>query len=557
MYNKQNSVASDDDKMTQLEKNDAAQTNAPSYGGSGQGGASASSPHVVSSQKPAAQAQKEKDQDYQKTLTQWSYWNIGNGVNIARQVPPAGEKWYSYPPVRQETAKVPASTQAILTKWFPQMPKSIESAMPSNSIMQANYFATAMATAELMNAPKRQAETAKSNMGAQQQEMSDAAAGAAESGFTTGMELLREPLINVANEGAGTPTSADAGVKSHSQAIWMVQQIYKTVYLPMAILLLLPGAILTNMKSMITGGIIGVGQGEEDAVSPFSGILRSVIAIFLIPATQLFASWCIDVGNSMTFAVNQNIAPAGLSEWMQEQTFNAPLENAKNALSMPKDLANATTKADESGSAGGGVSEKIAGKIDGGSEKRSQVEQQSSLTRMMQLAFNMLSVGLNFGMLMLSAFQIVMVCYLFLMAPIAAAFFAWPSGVGSLFKTTFTNWLDALINVTLWKFWWCVVVLCMQTRNLWLEESGSYLPNSQWEMAVYVAFMVILLYVPFVPFEYKPGEMVSKILEKAEQLKDAAASGANSGGGGGGGGGGGAHGGRGSSKGSRMSPHHP
>ncbi len=354
------------------------------------------------------------------------------------------------------------------------------------------------------------------------------------------MEECRTPLINVANEGAGTPTASESPIKTHSQAIWMVQQVYKVVYVPMAILFLLPGAILTNLKGYLTYGILG--QKDEDAVSPFSGILRSVIAIFLIPGTQLFASWAIDVGNAMTYEVQNYIEPTVLIEWMKEQTFNAPIGNAKNAFSMPKDLENKVAPGIEA-ALGGGVSDAIAGKIDGGSEKSSQVENQGAATRMMQMAFNMLNVAMNFGMLMLSAFQMVMICYLFLMAPLAAAFFAWPSGCGNLFKTVFTNWIDALISVSLWKFWWCIVVLIMQTRIEWLMEQGIYIPNSQWEMAVYTAFMVILLYVPFVPFDYKPGEMVSKILQKAEELKSEGAKGGKGGGGGGGGNGhkGGSH----------------
>jgi len=64
------------------------------------------------------------------------------------------------------------------------------------------------------------------------------------------------------------------------------------------------------------------------------------------------------------------------------------------------------------------------------------------------------------------------------MGPIAAAFFAWPSACGSLFKAVFANWIDALINVSLWKFWWCIVILIMQTRIEWLQEQGIYIPNS-------------------------------------------------------------------------------
>src|SRR5208337_1338092 len=107
----------------------------------------------------------------------------------------------------------------------------------------------------------------------------------------------------------------------------------------------------------------------------------------------------------------------------------------------------------------------------------------------------------------------------------------WPSGVGSLFKRVFINWVDAVINLSLWRFWWVVVVLIMYVRILTLKALGEYQPNNQWEMAMYAAFMVIICYVPFMPFEFKPGDMVDKVLEKAEQGQQ--------GGGGGGGGGGG------------------
>ncbi|MFN8549924.1 MAG: hypothetical protein U0103_00450 [Candidatus Obscuribacterales bacterium] len=505
MYNKQNSVASEDDKLETLQKDDKAETTSVKYGNSSQGGVTpGSGSRDIETQKPEIQAQKVKEQNFQDTLTQWSYWNIGNGVNIAKPIPPGGPNWYSFPPSRQIQAKPQAAAAMAVLKFLPQLPKTHGSAMPSNTVMQANYMATAFAAGQLLNAPKRHTAAAKANLAGQQQEISDSSAGTAENGFATSIDGSMEPLINVANEAAGTPTDAEAATKTYSQAIWMVQQIYKFVYVPLAILLLLPGAILTNLKGYLAGGIIA-SHNDEDAVSPFSGILRSIIAIFLIPATQLFTSWTIDVGNSMTYEVAQHIQPAALMEWMQEQNFNAPVKNAKNALSEA-------------------TQGKMNGKIDEGGEKNSTVEQQGSGTRMLQMAFNMMNAAMTVGLLMMNAFQTVMICYLYLMAPIAAAFFAWPSGVGTLFKAVFANWLDALINVSLWKFWWCVVILCMQTRLEWLMEAGMYNPNTTWEMATYTAFMVILLYVPFSPFEYKPGDMVTQIMSKAEQLKDAGAS---------------------------------
>ncbi len=107
------------------------------------------------------------------------------------------------------------------------------------------------------------------------------------------------------------------------------------------------------------------------------------------------------------------------------------------------------------------------------------------------------------------------VCYLFLLGPVAAAMFAWPEGVGSLFRPIFANWVNALCDLVLWRFWWCIILLCMCTRINWLKDIGSYDPSSAWEPIVYTAFMVMLAYVPFSALEFRPGDMVDSLLEKA------------------------------------------
>jgi hypothetical protein len=134
----------------------------------------------------------------------------------------------------------------------------------------------------------------------------------------------------------------------------------------------------------------------------------------------------------------------------------------------------------------------------------------------------MLSQGLN----ILNAFQFVTMCYLFLLGPIAAALYAWPASIGNsgqgLFKNAFSNWLDGVVILCLWKFWWCIILLCMVVR---LEQGVD--PNSQYEMYYYSAFMAILVMVPFAPFDSKPGDVVSSLLDKAQ-----GGSGGSSGGGG-------------------------
>ena len=95
----------------------------------------------------------------------------------------------------------------------------------------------------------------------------------------------------------------------------------------------------------------------------------------------------------------------------------------------------------------------------------------------------------------------------------------------------------------------------MCVRIQWLKDMVEYNPNSPWAGVVYTAFVVMLTYIPFMPFEFKPGAMVSSLLAKAGQASGAASGGASGDGtsgsgastGGGNGGGGGAGNGRGES----------
>jgi hypothetical protein len=143
----------------------------------------------------------------------------------------------------------------------------------------------------------------------------------------------------------------------------------------------------------------------------------------------------------------------------------------------------------------------------GANQKQINDAQQAETTMnaTMRMAFSSINTLLNSGIMVLLAYQVVIACYLLLMGPIAAALFAWPGGVGKLFKP---------FNLVLWRFWWCVILLCMSTRIQWLQETGSYNPTSQWESITYLAFMAMLTYVPFMALDFKTDSMVDQLLEK-------------------------------------------
>jgi hypothetical protein len=108
------------------------------------------------------------------------------------------------------------------------------------------------------------------------------------------------------------------------------------------------------------------------------------------------------------------------------------------------------------------------------------------------------------------------------MGPIAAALYAWPGSVGKLFKPVFINWVNSVVTLSLWRFWWVLIIFVFVTRIHWLTEIGEYVPNTEWEAMMLVVFLVMMMYVPFAPFEVKPGEMVDKILDKAKEISSAA-----------------------------------
>src|SRR5262249_42326299 len=115
--------------------------------------------------------------------------------------------------------------------------------------------------------------------------------GAAESSFKSAFQSINEPLVNVANEESALGSfGAKKGARTQGQAIFLIQQMYKQVFMPMAVLLLLPGTLLTQCKGLVGFGFLG---SKEDASSPFEGFLRALIAVFLIPTTQLIVSYSI------------------------------------------------------------------------------------------------------------------------------------------------------------------------------------------------------------------------------------------------------------------------
>jgi hypothetical protein len=346
----------------------------------------------------------------------------------------------------------------------------LKGAPASDLVSHENTLVAAQRAAEQLINPSFQTHQAELQGGVQGfGESTSAASGAM---FNANIGMMNTYLPNVANENTGTPTSSDAPKKTLEQAIWMVQQMFSALFLPMAYFFVIPGAVITQWSSLTGHGFL-----SESHPTPFTGILRGLVAIFLIPATQLIVSWSIDVGNSLTYEVMQQVKVETITAW-------ATAVNNPTSTQSPADQDKA---------------------------KR----EQSTMQAMMQGVLSSANMLLNNGLMILRAYQTVMACYLLLLGPLAASFFAWPDQIGRLFKPVFGNWLDGLLNLVLWQFWWSIIILCMATRLQWLAESGQPV-DGPFEAIVFAAFMVMLTYIPFMALDFKTREMVDKLLEKTQ-----------------------------------------
>jgi hypothetical protein len=357
-------------------------------------------------------------------------------------------------------------------------------------------------------------------------------------------------MPNIANEATGVYTSSDNPNKSIPQAIWMVQQMYKYVFVPMAILFLLPGAVATQVKGQVA---FAFKLNQDDNSSPFEGILRSMIAIFLIPATQLIVSYSIDVGNSMCYSVSDYVDTQVVIDWANKLTYNTPVGNVDNSISPPAPVNTAASAGSNGGFLssvlGSGGSSSLSGALSAASglpglgalfsalgaalganfgangeglgaqqqETSTINERQLWLSTVLELIFNVASYLFSLAVIVLGAFQLVMLCYLYLLGPLAAAMFAWPKIGQNISRDMFGGWCNAVIMVSLWRFYWMVILAIMTQRILYMMDTNSPI-DLQWEVVVFVCFLGLMMYVPFNPWSFDPGQAFEAAMSSGQSI---------------------------------------
>ena len=199
--------------------------------------------------------------------------------------------------------------------------------------------------------------------------------------------------------------------------------IRNQLFIPIAILLLLPGAVLAQVRAIVAAGTPVLGE-----VSPFEGIFRSLIALFMIPGTYLIMNYGIDISNSITYTI-----ATGYSNLFGSNMYIDALNAQKSANQiMPTSNQMATTPTSSSTSQPPAEQASFS---------------QAGTALLMGLTKGSLSTTWN----LLCAFQVVYLRYLWCMGPIVAALWVWP--MQSL-RAALPSWIEGVVVLCFWSLFW-------------------------------------------------------------------------------------------------------
>lgn len=274
------------------------------------------------------------------------------------------------------------------------------------------------------------------------------------------------------NQSAGAITFSQSFLRnftSEANNVW--QRIRNELFLPMAILLLLPGAVLSQVRAIVAQGLPVLGE-----VNPFEGIIRSIIAIFLIPATLLVINYGIDVSNAIANEINLGYARIVGGDMYKDaicaQKRAFPIrKDQQNSNSIPVDTNTASNPAAAAQDVFAGV-ESMSFDVgagdqcsEGGSNGQSSAgnnanadEVSSVLKSTQRLVVNGANAGLASTWNVLCAFQMAYLYYLWCMGPIVAALWVWP--IGQL-RGALPSWVEGVVTLCFWSLFWNTTILLM------------------------------------------------------------------------------------------------
>lgn len=309
------------------------------------------------------------------------------------------------------------------------------------------------------------------------------------------------------------------------------------LFIPMAILLLLPGAVLAQVKAIVAQGSPSWAQSD----SPIEGITRSIVAVFLIPATFLVINYGIDVSNSITFTIADEYKRIFGTDMYEDAICHEKRALAINPANRKENAIHEEERPVERGSSVWSSFEGLNSTVReydpclNVDETRVPDENVVQAKNWNRLAKGMANTGLTAAWNIMSAFQMAYLYYLWCMGPIAAALWVWPIGP---MRGALKSWIEGVITLCFWSLFWNTTILLMACFK-GVGDDGSIIItalNTLANLAVKKAF-------DFAGLVAEAGAAASSEMQKA--MSGGGPGGGAKGGGGGGQGGAGGQGGQG------------
>lgn len=234
-----------------------------------------------------------------------------------------------------------------------------------------------------------------------------------------------------------------------------------SVFVPIALLLLLPGAILTQVKCIVAAGAPIVGQ-----TNPFEGIQRAIIAMFLIPGTYLIVNYGIDFANSVQYTVATEYQRLFGTD-MYKDAICAQIR-AFGVRYMPENEGSLQTPPPDQSAVNNGAFSPAEGRMWGKLEdpcsglrsvpaNRDDASMPASAVAA-RLMMNVSNASINTCWAILCAFQMAFFYYLYFVGPIMAALWVWPMKV---FRDSFPSWVEGVLTLCFWSLFWHTTILLM------------------------------------------------------------------------------------------------
>lgn len=253
------------------------------------------------------------------------------------------------------------------------------------------------------------------------------------------------------------------------------------IFVPIGLLLLLPGAVLSQVKATVAAGSPGLGE----SVSPFDGLQRAIVAIFLIPATYLVINYGIDLSNSITYTIGSeyrrimgsDMYKDALCAQIRAFPVRQPSEN-RNAVDMPTAqmkplLGGQSAFAKFEGKM---LENKIEDPCSGvyqspGDRPDEALSSGVAATRLMMNGSN---AGLTAAWNVLSAFQMAYLYYLWFVGPVVAGLWVWPM---KQLRDALPNWIEGVITLCFWSLFWNTTILLMASFR-GVDETGTVIMSA-------------------------------------------------------------------------------